>query len=428
MIKKIFLILIVLGNVLMAAKIDEIEVGGVRIPIIFEEDKRLPIFTMQFVFKNSGSIADNTKPGLAKFSSKVLNEGTKTLGSSAFAEALESKAIHISSSIGKETLVMDISSLKEEQDEALKYFDMLLKEPNLTKDVVKKVKTTMLGELSRKENDFDYVASNELKSILFEGSVLANPSSGTIESIKAIEQNDVQEFLTNALVTSKLIVAIGGDVDLDEVKAKLKKILKDFPKGELTPLNNYSVIKEPREKIIKKETEQAYIYFGSPYYISVDSKDYYKAKVAMFILGSGGFGSRIMEEIRVKKGLAYSAYARLDVSKSSSSMSGYLQTKLESQQQAKQSVKEVIEKFVKDGVTKDELEQTKKFMLGSEPLRVEAMNQRLNRTFMEFYNDQELGNSLMELEKIEKLTLKELNEFIKEHKEVLEISFAIVTK
>lgn len=428
MMKKVFLFLIVLGNILMAAKIDEIEIDGVKVPIIFEEDKRLPIFTVQFVFKNSGSIADTTKAGLAKFSSKVLNEGTKTLGSSAFAEALESKAIHISSSIGKETLVIDISSLKEEQDEALKYFDMLLKEPNLTKDVVKKVKTTMLGELSRKENDFDYVASNELKSILFEGSVLANPSSGTIESIKGIEQNDVQEFLTNALVTSKLIIAIGGDVDLDEAKVKLKKVIKELPKGELTPLNNYSVTKEPKEKIIKKETQQAYIYFGSPYHISVDSKDYYKAKVAMFILGSGGFGSRIMEEIRVKKGLAYSAYARLDVSKSSSAMSGYLQTKLESQQQAKQGVKEVIEKFVKDGITKDELEQTKKFMLGSEPLRVEVMNQRLNRTFMEFYNEQELGSSLKELEKIENLTLKELNEFIKEHKEILDISFAIVTK
>ncbi len=135
-----------------------------------------------------------------------------------------------------------------------------------------------------------------------------------------------------------------------------------------------------------------------------------------------------MEEVRVKKGLAYSAYARLDVTKSSSYMSGYLQTKLESLEDAKETVKYVIEDFVKKGVTKEELEQTKKFLLGSEPLRVETMSQRLNRTFMEFYNDQEIGHSFKELEKIQMLKLKDLNTFIKEHREILDMSFAIVTK
>jgi predicted Zn-dependent peptidase len=428
MIQKAVLILMILGNILMAATIEEIEVDGIKVPIIFEEDKRLPLVAMQFVFQNSGSIADTTKAGLAKFSSKVMNEGTKTLGSTSFAEALESRAISISTSIGRETLVMELSCLKEEFDTALGYFDMLLKEPNLTKEVVKKVKTTTTGELARKENDFDYVASNELKSLLFEGTILANPSSGTLESIKSIELEDVKEFISKNLVSSKLIVAIGGDVNLSDAKEKIKKIIEAMPKGETQNITNFSVAKEPKEKVVKKETEQAYIYFGSPYYTSVDSKDYYKARVAMFILGSGGFGSRIMEEIRVKRGLAYSAYAKINVTKSSSYMSGHLQTKIESQDEAKKSVKEVIEKFVKNGATKDELEQTKKFMLGSEPLRVEVMNQRLSRTFMEFYNGQELGNSLKELELIEKLSLKELNDFIKEHKEILDISFAIVTK
>ncbi|MGE3613151.1 MAG: insulinase family protein, partial [Sulfurimonas sp.] len=125
----------------MAATIDEIQTKNVSVPLIFEQDKRLPLVTMQFIFKNSGSVTDTTKAGLAKLSAKVLNEGTKTLGSSVFAEALESKAIHISASIGKETLVLELGCLKEELDEGLGYFEMLLKEPNLTKDVIEKVKT-----------------------------------------------------------------------------------------------------------------------------------------------------------------------------------------------------------------------------------------------------------------------------------------------
>jgi len=425
---KLLFTLLILGNIMMAATIEEIEVKGLKIPVIFEYDKRLPITTTQFVFTNSGSITDTTKAGLAKFSAKVMGEGTKKLGSSAFAEALEARAIHISASAGKETFVMEVGCLKEEFNEALDYLTQLLKDPNLTQEAVDKVKATTIGSLSSKENNYDYVASNELKSLLFESTPLANPASGTIESVKSIELEDVKAFLKKHLVSSRLIVVIGGDIDLNSTKKKLVEVVAGMLKGKKSALKHYSTNSLPKEKVLKRETQQAYIYFGSPYNISVDSEDYYKARVATFILGTGGFGSRLMEEIRVKKGLAYSAYARAHVSKSSSYLSGYLQTKLDSLDEAKKTVKEVIAKFVKDGVTKDELQQSKKFLLGSEPLRVETMSQRLNRTFMEYYKGEELGHSLKELELIKNLKLKELNEFIKFHKEILEMSFAIVTK
>ena len=412
----------------MAATIQYIETNGLKIPVIFEDDKRLPLATMQFIFTDSGSITDTSKNGLAKMSARVMNEGTKKLGSNAFAEMLESKAIHISSSTGKETFVMEVGSLKENFDEALGYFHTLLKDPNYTKDALEKVKTTTIGSLSRKENDFDYIAGVELKSILFKGSVLANPASGTIQSVKSIELIDIQKFIKTNLVSSKLIIAIGGDVDIKKVKSKVKNIIKTLPKGQKTKIKNYKVVDKRVDSILKKETEQAYVYFGAPFNMDVDDKDYYKARVATFILGAGGFGSRLMEEIRVKKGLAYSAYARVSVSKSSSYFSGYLQTKIESMKEAKKTVKEVVAEFVKNGVTKEELEQTKKFILGSEPLRVETMGQRLNRTFMEFYKGRELGHSTKELQKIKNLKLKDLNTFIKEHTEILEMSFAIVTK
>ena len=425
---KIFFTLLILGQIIMAATIEYIEVNGLKVPVIFEEDRRLPLATMQFVFTNSGSITDTTKAGLAKMSARVMNEGTRKLGSSAFAESLESKAIYISSSTGTETFVMEVGGLKENFNEALNKFHTLLKDPNFTQEALDKVKTTTIGSLSRKENDFDYIAGNELKSILFKGSVLENPSSGTILSVKSIELSDVENFIKTNLVSSKLIVALGGDIDLKAAKEKIAKIILSLDKGEKTKVENYSVVKNAKDSTLLKETQQAYVYFGSPYNMKSGDEDYYKARVATFILGTGGFGSRLMEEIRVKRGLAYSAYARVHVSKSSSYFNGYLQTKLESMQEAKKTVKEVVAKFVKKGVTQDELEQTKKFLLGSEPLRVETMSQRLNRTFMEFYQGQDLGHSVKELKKIEKLKLKDLNAFIKEHKEILEMSFAIVTK
>jgi predicted Zn-dependent peptidase len=410
----------------MAAKIDHINIGGVEVPLIFEEDKRLPIFNLQLVFRNSGTLSDDTKAGLARFSAKVLNEGTLTRGSSGFAKELESRAISLSAQTGRETLVLDLSSLKEQQDEALGFLGELLNDPNLSEASFKKVQTILLGEVSRRESDFDYIASNELRALLFKGTPLAYKS--TKESINSIELSDVVTKLNSLLVRSKLIIAVGGDVNLAELKPKLVELLSTLKEGSNGECIEYRASSQKKDSIIKKESEQAYIYFGSPYNTHINSPDLYKAKVASFILGAGGFGSRLMEEIRVKKGLAYSAYARLEASKSATYLGGHLQTKLDSADEAKRSVKEVLEEFVKNGATADELEQTKKFMLGSEPLRVETMNQRLSRAFMEYYNDQGENYAQRELEKIQKLTLDELNSFIKTHNEVLDLSFAIVTK
>jgi len=412
----------------MAATIDSITVNGMEVPFIYEEDKRLPLTTTQVIFTNSGSIRNSEIAGLANFSAKLLNEGTKKLGSNAFAEALESKAISISAHAGTETFVLEVSGLKEEYTEGMEYLQALLEDPNYSDETLSKLKTMTLGGLSRKENDFDYIASNALKNLLFEDGVLGKPSAGTEESVKGIELKDVESFIKNNLVLSKAIIVVGGDIDIQRVKKKAEELLFVLPKGKKEEVPHFDVRKKPQAKILKRETEQAYIYFGSPYNIEENSEDFYKARVATYILGTGGFGSRLMEEIRVKRGLAYSAYARIHVAKSSNYLMGYLQTKLESMDEAKETVQDVIAKFVKNGVKKEELEQTKKFLLGSEPLRVETMSQRLNRTFLEYYKGFELGHSDRELEKIHTLKLKELNAFIKEHTEILELSFAIVTK
>ena len=413
----------------MAATVNYIDVKGVKIPLIFEEEKRLPIVSMQLVFRNAGTITDTEKTeGLAKISSKMMNEGTLSLGSNGFATALDSKAIQLSASVGTETFVVEYGSLKDQFEEGTKLFSSLLKEPNLTKKSLDKVKTDIIGTLSAKENDFDYVADNALKSILFEGTPLALPDLGTVSSVKKIKLSQVEKFLKQHLVLSNMIIVMGGDITLEEAKKKAVILASNLEVGKATSIKHYETSDAQKEKIIKRETQQAYLYFGSPYDLSVSDKDNYKARVATYILGTGGFGSRLMEEVRVKKGLAYSAYARVSISNSSSYMSGYLQTKLESLNDAKATVKTVFADFVKDGVTQDELDQTKKFLLGSEPLRVETLSQRLSRTFMEFYRGEELGHSQKELELIKNLKLSDLNDYIKKHKEILSLSYAVVTK
>ena len=411
----------------MSAVLDKVEINGVDVPLIFEEERLLPIASMQVVFRYSGSLADGEHPGLAKFSARMMNEGTKTLGSTGFAKALEERAISLGAHAGTETFVFELSSLKEAFGNGIGLFEDLLKEPNLTEESFKKVQTTTIGSLMRKESDYDYQASLLLKKSLFEGTPLARPADGTVEDIKALKLSVVENFLKNHLVLRRAIIVIGGAMTLDEAKAYAKEALKPLAAGEIEPLPFFEASDSAKTAVEVKPTEQAYIYFGAPFKMRVDDPQRYKAKVAAFILGSSGFGSRLMEEVRVKRGLAYSAYGRVMLNRSRSYFSGYLQTKLESQDEAKKVVIEVIDAFVKKGVTQKELDDAKMFLLGSEPLRNETLSQRLGRAFDEYYKGFGLGYSRKQLERIEALTVEALNDFIAKHPEILKLSFAIVT-
>ncbi len=418
----------VLQGVLLSASLEKVEVSGVLAPVIFEKDSTLPITSLQVIFQNSGSIEDKSLSGLARFGANILNEGTKKLGSVAFANELEKSAIGLSVHSGTETFVIELSSLKEKFAEGIKLLKNLLKDPNLTDESFEKIKLLMKAKIKKNESNFDYIGSLNLKQMRYKDTPIGHPFDGDENSLNTLKLEDVKKFINEHIVLERAIIVIGGDIEIDEAKKISKDILSTLPKGKNEPLVHFKGIEKVDKKEIIKNSEQAYIYFGAPYDLNISSDDVYKAKVGSFILGAGGFGSRMMEEIRVKKGLAYSVYSNVNFNKSYTDFTGYLQTKLESQEDAIKTVKEVISSFVKDGVTKDELEQAKHFLLGSEPLRNEKLSQRLSRSFFEYYSGFELGYKKKELEKIKSLTLEELNKFITSHNEINILSFAIVKK
>ena len=423
----LFIIAILQGS-LMGTTIKHINIKGVEIPVIFEEQKSLPILNLQLVFQNSGYIQDKDKSGLVSLSSKLLNEGTKELGATKFAEQLDENAITINSSNGFETFVIELSSLKEESKKAINLLNDLLKSPNFSEDTLNKLKTIQIGGLKRKENDFDYIAQNQLKLILFKNTPLENPASGSVDSISNIKLKDIETFVNKTICLNNLIIVAGGDFNLSEFESLIKPILDNLKVGEKAQAQEINFSSKKEEKTLIKETEQAYIYFGSSFNINSKDEENYKAKVASFILGGSGFGSRLMEEIRVKRGLAYSAYGSISINKSHTYFNGYLQTKNESANEAKELVSKIVEEFVQNGVTQEELNAAKNFLTGSEPLRSETLAQRLNRAFTLYYRGLEPDYSKKELEKIQSLELDDLNKYIKSHNEINNLTFSIVRK
>jgi predicted Zn-dependent peptidase len=239
---------------------------------------------------------------------------------------------------------------------------------------------------------------------------------------------DLEDFVKTRFGYNNLITVVGGDISLKEAEGYLAEILPLLPQVETKTVGPFRASDRNETKEIDKQTQQAYIYFGAPFDYSYKEKDQYKAKIAEYLLGGAGFGSRLMEELRVKRGLTYGAYSALRRAKYGSYLSGYLQTKLATQDEAVKLVREVVKEFVTKGITAKELKAAKEFLVGSEPLRAETLSQRLNRAYNEYYYGRPLGFSKAQLQKIEEVSLEEMNTFIKAHPELADLSFAIVTK
>ncbi len=411
---------------LQASALTHQEINQAKVPVIYEENHLLPMGFIHLAFRGGGSLGDKNQLGLAKLFAQVLNEGTKELGTVGFAQLLEQKAISLNVDTSTEDLQITLEFLKEYEDEAITRLKELLKSPNFTQNALEKVRTRMLAQLLQKESDFDYLAKLTLKQELFANTPLANASLGTKESLQKIKLDDLKQQFAKVFELNKLVVVLGGDLKIDQTLKRLDNALNFLPQGKAYEEPYFETSDKKSEKILYKDTEQAFVYFGTPFKIKDLKQDLAKSKVMMFVLG-GGFGSRLMEKIRVQEGLAYSVYIHSNFSKVAHFASGYLQTKLSTQAKSVALVKKIVKEFVEKGMTQQELDDAKKFLLGSEPLRNETLSSRLNTTYNYFYLGLPLDFKKTLLDQIQKMSLKEINDFIKVHTEINDLTFAIVS-
>ena len=440
--------------------------NALKVPFIFEENRDLPIIFFKISFQNAGKAyessvnsasneinsAKNVKnsalnaknsavqglknnatkthaniapAGTARMFARLLNEGVDEK----FFKDLEFYAINLNASSGFESFEISLSCLKEHFEFALKKLAELLKSPQFDEKLLAKLKTTALGELATRNSDFDYIAKRLLNKSVFECDEFALSNDGDEKSIAKIALKDLQGFHKNLLCLANACVIAGGDISQKECEALIKPVLGVLSVGQKPNTKKFTLCEKLKDEICtRKDSEQAYIYFCSPFELEFSDKNAHLAKLAIFILGAGGFGSRLMEEVRVKRGLAYSAYAMLDLSVCYKRVFGYLQTKNESASEAKALVRSVFSDFVKKGVTQNELTQAQNFLIGSTPLRYESLEKRLGNAYNEFYQGLEIGHFKRELDKIKTATLSELNAYIKAHGELLKLSFASVAR
>lgn len=402
-------------------KIQNIVVKNTQIPLLYEKNT-LGISCLKLVFKVAGSV-ENSKLGLANLCAKILGEGTKKDGIDKFYDELEKRAINLEIHCDFETFSISINYLNEHFKFALNALKNLLCDPNLTQNTLEKLQFLINSEISSLNSDFDYLTNNELNAILYPNTPLSYPKIGTSKSINSITLSDVKEFLRLNLDLSNLFIVMSADIDAKDVN--FADILSPLDEGIVRILRRFEPVSECKKSYIKKDSNQAFIYFGAPFNCQID--EYHLANLALFVLGSSGFGSRLMEEIRVKRGLAYSIYAMKKIELSHTQIWGYLQTKNESKYEVCDIIEREFEKFIKKGISENELNMAKKFLLGYEPLQKETLFNRLKIAQWEFYMGQKQGFSDEILSKISSTKLSAINGFIKSHDEITKLSFSILT-
>ncbi len=331
------------------------------------EDHSIPVIAMNFSFRGAGAKNDPAdKQGLARLVSNTMDEGAGDLTSQEFQKTLRDLSISLSFSAGRDNFNGELKTLTSNKDRAFELLKLALTKPRFDDEPVERMRNSNISRIKSSLSNPRWIAARLQNDRLFEGHPYAMNSGGTISSLNNITIDDLRSF-HKTLGKSQLVIGVAGDITADELKAILSDVFGSLPTGEVKTTNKYPLQNAGKTYIYKRDIPQSIIAMAQAG-ISRDDKDYYAATLMNFILGESGFGSRLMEEIREKRGLTYGIYSYFRRYDEADTLNVSTST-------VNKSVKEMIslihkewDKMKTNPVTKEEIDDAKSYIIGSLPL------------------------------------------------------------
>jgi zinc protease len=249
----------------------------------------------------------------------------------------------------------------------------MLQHPAFHKQEFERIRAQLLGEMASDNDDPGHIAMKAFNQLVFHGHPYRWPVNGTEETLNKITLADVQTFYGREYAPSQVILAIVGDVTLEQATTLVQTHFGAWKKGAVTARNTKkpSPIERKTVQLIEKDLTQSTIVLGHEG-LSRTHPDYYSVTVMNYILGAGGFSSRLMDSIRDKQGLAYGIMSHFDARLMPGSFWVNLQTKTETTNQAITGVLSEIKSIRDTPVSDQELAEAKSFLMGSFPLRFDS--------------------------------------------------------
>lgn len=354
-----------------AMKIQEVKSkGGIEAWLV--EEHSVPLIAMRFAFRGGSSQDPEGKGGLANFMSAMLDEGAGDLSASQFQERQEELAMRMSYSDSRDAFFGTFETLTENRAESVKLLRLALTKPRFDADAVERIKKQLLANLVYAARSPEKVASKNWYASAFPKHPYGRPSEGTKETISGITGSDLEAFRKRNFARSNLKVSVVGDIDAETLGGMLDEIFGDLPdKADLADVAQTAPVAGGLEQVTEMAVPQSVAVFGLP---SVKRKhpDFMTAFVLNHILGGGGFASQLMEEVREKRGLAYSVYSYLLPEDHASTLVGSVATKNESIAESLTVIRDVLKHIASNGPTQEELDNAKKYLVGSYALRFDT--------------------------------------------------------
>ena len=354
--------------------------------LLFSQESSLPFITIQLLI-DSGSRRDPSgEEGLSYLTARGLLLGTSKRTVIAIHEELDFMGASLSSSSNRDYATLSLQVLKKDLEKGWDLFMDVLTQPTFPEEEIKREVEKTLAAIQSAEDQPDQVAEKEFQRTLFPHNPYGHPVDGTKESLPRMTREAMVRFYRTYYHPNNAILTVVGDISADEVKTKLLPSLAKWPKAAIPEISfKPSFAEEEKTLKIDRGITQANIIIGQ-IGVSRDNPDYYALTVMNYILGGGGFTSRLVEEIRNKRGLAYSVASFFDPGKYPGSFQIVLQTKNSSAREAITLSLQEMERIQKELVSEKELEGAKKYLIGSFPMRLNTQGKLVSfLTQVEYY-------------------------------------------
>ena len=317
------------------------------------------------------SLDASGKRGAINLMTGLLEEGAGDLDSRSFTEAQERLASSFSYRAGPDSLSVSAKFLTENRDEAVALLRLSLIEPTFEQVALDRVREQVLSSLRSDAKDPDQIARAAFDEMAFGDHPYSTQFKGTLDSVSLLTRDDVVEAHKAVFAKDRIYVGVVGDISPEELGPLLDKLLGDLPEVGAPQPDSADIMIKGGTTVIPFETPQSVTIFGHG---GIDQKDpdFFAARLLNHILGAGGFESRLMQEVREKRGLTYGVYSYLVSQDHAATIQGQVASANNKIAEAVSVIRDEWERAATDGVTQAELDAAKTFVTGSYPLRFDG--------------------------------------------------------
>jgi zinc protease len=351
--------------------------GGIEAWLV--ESHANPLIAMRFAFRGGAAQDPQDRQGLAYFVSGMMDEGAGDLDSVAFQERLQSLATRMDFDAGRDVMLGNVQMLTANKDESFELLRLAMSKPRFDEDAIERVRAQIIAGLKFDENDPEEVASLAWDRLAFRDHPYGRPIKGTKASIAAISREDLQDYVRRVFARDKLVISVVGDIDAETLGRALDHVFGALPQHSvLAPIADVKPPLGPTREIIEMDVPQSVAQFGHRAFSRKDD-DFMAAYILNYIIGGGGFSSRLMEEVREKRGLAYSVHSNLFPYQHGAVFVGHVATQNERVGQSLEVIESELKRLAEEGPSAEELAGAKSYLTGAYALRFESSSSIANQ-------------------------------------------------